>query len=130
MEYKRQQFKDEETVLTAKMLEHIEDGIVALCNAVKLLRKNTGGSRISYLTIYADKWVGTDSPYSQVVEVVGATNTSQIDITPSAEQLSIFHKKDLAFVAENEDGVITVSAVGQKPESDYTLQVTITEVST
>jgi len=133
MTYEKQTFKNEETVLTAKMLEHIEDGIVALCTAVNRLRENIGGSvptaRIGYITILADNWVGTDSPYSQVVEVAGATKKSQVDLTPSVEQLSVFHKKDLAFVTENEDGVVTVYAVGQKPENDYTIQVTITEVT-
>ena len=44
------------------------------------------------------------------------------------EQLAIFHNKDLSFVAENEDGVVTVYAIGQKPENDYTMQVTVKEV--
>jgi hypothetical protein len=85
-------------------------------------------SKLGYVTLYADKWRGEISPFSQVVEVEGATEHSQVDLTPSVEQLSIFHQKDLAFVTENEDGVVTVFAVGQKPENDYTIQVTITEV--
>ena len=89
-----------------------------------------GGStaRIGNVTIFADKWVGEDSPYAQVVEVEGATENSQVDLTPSVEQLAIFYHKDLAFVTENEDGVVTVYAIGQKPLADYTIQVTITEV--
>ncbi len=90
-----------------------------------------GGSasvRISTVSILANRWVGTSSPYSQVVTVEGATKNSQVDLTPSVEQLAIFHEKDLAFVTENEDGVVTVYAIGQKPENDYTIQVTITEV--
>lgn len=86
-------------------------------------------AKISYVTIFAKKWVGTTSPYSQVVAVEGVTENSQVDLTPSVEQLSIFHHKDLAFVTENEGGVVTVYAVGQKPENDYTIQVTITEVA-
>lgn len=86
--------------------------------------------RISTATLLADRWIGTQSPYSQVVTIEGATENSQVDLTPSVEQLAIFHNKDLAFVTENEDGVITVYAIGQKPESDYTMQVTLTEVNT
>lgn len=86
-------------------------------------------SRISTATLLADKWIGTESPYSQVVTVVGATERSQVDLTPSVEQLAIFHNKDLALVTENEDGVITVYAIGQKPTNDYTIQVTLTEVN-
>ncbi len=81
------------------------------------------------VTILANKWVGATSPYSQVVAVEGATENSQVDLTPSVEQLAIFYEKDLAFVTENEDGVVTVYAIGQKPANDYTIQVTITEVS-
>ena len=49
-------------------------------------------------------------------------------MTPSVEQLVIFYEKDLTFVTENEGGVVTVYAIGQKPTNDYTIQVTITEV--
>lgn len=86
-------------------------------------------ARIGNVTIFADKWVGAVSPYSQVVTVEGATERSQVDLTPSVEQLAIFHQKDLAFVTENEDGVVTVYAIGEKPMNDYTIQVTITEVT-
>lgn len=89
-----------------------------------------GGSsaRIDNVTLLASAWVGTASPYSQVVQISGVTENSQVDLTPSVEQLSIFHDKDLAFVTENEDGVVTVYALGDKPTNDYTIQVTITEV--
>ena len=85
-------------------------------------------ARISEVTLLADDWVGAASPYSQVVSVKGVTENSQVDLTPSVEQLVIFHEKDLAFVTENEDGIVTVYAIGQKPANDYTIQVTITEV--
>ena len=83
---------------------------------------------VKTVTIFASKWVGNASPYTQVVNVEGATPRSKVDLQPSKEQLAIFYEKDLAFVAENEDGVITVSCVGQKPTNDYTIQITVTEV--
>lgn len=86
-------------------------------------------ARIGNVELFADKWVGEESPYSQVVVLDGVTENSQVDLTPSVEQLSIFHHKDLAFVTENDGGVLTVYAIGQKPENDYTIQVTITEVT-
>lgn len=85
-------------------------------------------SRITYITLSAGNWVGSGNRYSQVVEIEGITEYSQVDLTPSAEQLAIFHEKDLAFVTENDGGVVTVYAVGQKPTNNYTIQVTITEV--
>ena len=85
--------------------------------------------RIANVDLLSANWVGTASPYSQVVQIDGITEYSQVDLTPSIEQLIIFYDKDLGFVTENEDGVVTVYAIGQKPENDYTIQVTITEVS-
>jgi hypothetical protein len=85
-------------------------------------------TRIAYVGLFASGWTGDSSPYSQVVEIDGITKNSQVDLTPSIEQLVIFYEKDLGFVTENEDGVVTVYALGQKPENDYTIQVTITEV--
>ena len=68
--------------------------------------------------------------YYQVVTIAGTTEFSKVDLQPTAEQLVIFHEKDIAFVTENEDGVVTVYCIGQKPVSDYTIQATITEVET
>ena len=85
-------------------------------------------ARIANIVLLADAWVGTASPYSQVVAVSGVTANTQVDLTPSVEQLAVFHNKDLAFVTENEGGVVTVYAVGQKPTNDYTIQATLTEV--
>ena len=83
------------------------------------------------VTIYADRWIqATDKRWYQTVAVDNATITSQskVDLQPSPEQLTIFHEKDLAFVTENEDGVVSVYCVGQVPQNDYTLQATVTEV--
>ncbi len=87
-------------------------------------------NKISSVTLYANQWVGASSPYSQVVTISGVTKNSKIDLNPTVEQLNIFHTKDLAFVVGNNNGIITVYCVGQKPANDYTMQVTITEVDT
>ena len=91
---------------------------------------NKSKARIASVELLSANWVGNSSPYSQIVEIEGITENSQVDLTPSIEQLVIFYEKDLGFVTENEDGIVTVYAIGQKPENDYTIQVTITEVST
>ena len=83
---------------------------------------------IANVSLPASAWKGTKSPWYQVVQIPGVTENSQVDLTPDATQLAIFHDKDLAFVAENEDGVVTVYAVGQKPTNDYVIQATIKEV--
>lgn len=87
-------------------------------------------SKMKEISLLASAWEGEESPYSQVVTIDGVTENSKVDLQPSVEQLSIFHDKDLAFVAENEKGVVTVYAIGDKPANDYNIQVTITEVVT
>ena len=86
-------------------------------------------NKISSVSLLADKWNGETSPYSQIVTIAGATENSKIDLNPTIEQLNIFHNKDIAFVVENDDGVITVYCIGQKPTQNYDMQVTITEVT-
>ena len=94
------------------------------------LAGGSGGTAVilTSVTILASAWEGTESPYSQVVDVPGVTVNSKVDLQPSVEQLAMFHEKDLAFVTENEDGVITVFAIGDKPRNDYTIQATVMEV--
>ena len=86
-------------------------------------------TKVSSVTLLHDKWVGDASPYSQVVTIAGITENSMVDLTPTVEQLSIFYNKDLAFVTENVDGVVTVYAIGQKPTKNYTIPIAITEVN-
>lgn len=95
----------------------------------QVLKYQSGSVSIGSVTLLASGWVGTESPYSQVVTIDGATEYSKIDLNPTPEQLAVFHNKDVTFVTENEDGVITVYCIGQKPENDYTMQVTITGVA-
>ena len=84
--------------------------------------------KISEVTLLAADWVGEDNLYRQVVEIDGVTENSQVDLTPDVHQLLVFYEKDLTFVTENENGIVTVYVIGQKPLNDYTIQVTITEV--
>lgn len=105
-----------------------------LANAVaKYLRENpiSAGSTatIGYVELLAKNWVTeSEEKHSQVVSIYGVTKNSQVDLTPTEEQLIIWRNKELAFTTKNSGGVVTVYAIGQKPENDYTIQVTITEV--
>lgn len=100
-----------------------------LDKAIKEIEQILSPARIVYVNILASAWKGSNSLYSQVVTVPGATKNSQVDLTPSIEQLVIFYNKNLTFVTENVNGVVTVYAIGQKPENDYTIQATVTEVN-
>ena len=86
-------------------------------------------SRIDYVKLKSSAWITEENNlHYQVVAIDGITENSQVNLTPAAEQLTIFHEKDIGFVAENIGGVVKVYAIGQKPTNDYTIQVTITEV--
>lgn len=122
MALEKVEYTDGTTVITAKNLNDIQDAIIELEN------KSSVAARVAVVDLLAANWVGSESPYSQVVSIDGITEYSQVDLNPSVEQLAIFHQKDLAFVTENEDGVVTVYAIGDKPTNDYTMQVTIAEV--
>ena len=84
--------------------------------------------KLTSVTLPAANWKGAESPYSQVVTVEGVSVNSMVNLQPSVEQLEIFHDKDLAFSTENDGGVVTVFAIGDKPSNDYTIQATIMEV--
>lgn len=82
------------------------------------------------IDLKASKWVDSSNGYSQIVYIEGITKYSKVDLQLSAEQMAIFYEKDIAFVTENDNGVVTVYCIGQKPVNDYTIQATITEVVT
>ena len=93
-----------------------------------LIGSGGASARLASVTLRASAWTGADSLFSQVVTVAGVTPYSKVDLLPSVEQLAIFYNKDVTFLTENEGGVVTVYAIGEKPVQDYTMQVQITEV--
>lgn len=113
---------------------HGKDGLTpeekqTLCaELLEMVKSNIKTAKIGVVTLMASAWVGEDNLYSQVVNIEGVTENSQVDLTPDVQQLAVFYNKDLSFVTENDGGIVTVYAIGQKPTNDYTIQVTITEV--
>ena len=94
--------------------------------------QNSPVATIGTVELLASEWNDSETSenlYWQRVTIEGVTKKSQVDLTPSVEQLVVFYEKDLTFVTENDGGVVTVYAIGQKPAHDYTIQVTITEVN-
>ena len=121
---------------TAEEIEEIKTSILSLVKRIAV-------PSYAYVNILggADNWVAeevTDASgnvvgvrYGQVVNVNNAviTKQSKVDLQLTSEQMVVFYEKDIAFVTENEDGVITVYSVGSIPENDYKVQVIVTEVS-
>jgi hypothetical protein len=53
---------------------------------------------------------------------------TKVDLQPTVAQLNTLHTMSVGFFAVNEDGVVTVYAVGNKPTEDFIIQATLTEV--
>lgn len=111
---------------TTKAVKDYVASIVEEC--IRRIMNESPSIRTVTLNLYASRWLENDGIYSQIVTIDNVTPYSKIDLQPSAEQLIIFHEKDIAFVTENDNGVITVYCIGQKPTNDYIMQATITEV--
>lgn len=130
MAYVKQNFTDG-SVLTAAQLNRIEDGLVELFEMLESGSSGGGASaRITSIALPSSNWTEeATNLYSQVVSIDGITERSKVDLLPSVEQLAIFYNKDVTFVTENDGGVVTVYAIGEKPTLDHTMQAQITEVA-
>ena len=83
---------------------------------------------VTSVTLYASDWEGDGDTFYQVANLPGVKVNTKVDLQPTVEQLQEFHHRVLGFVTENEGGVVTVYAIGDKPTDDHIIQVTLTEV--
>ena len=82
----------------------------------------------SSVTLLANAWVDGGDKYYQIVELEGVTPKTKVNLQPTPDQLVEFQNEVLAFMAENEGGVVTVYAIGDLPTGDHTIQTTLKEV--
>lgn len=83
-----------------------------------------------------DNWVGDSSLYSQTIEIADITENSKIDLQLTPEQLVWMQDEEIAFTTKNDDGIVTVYAIGIKPTVNFTvgselgpIQATISETT-
>lgn len=86
-------------------------------------------AKLTEVTVRAADWKNAVSPFSQVVEVNGVSTNSRVDLYFKEDQIEAMAKKNLALVAVNDSGVITVFAYGSKPTEDITLDAVVLEVT-
>ena len=86
--------------------------------------------KLTEIRLPAADWKGGESPYSQVVAMDSVTVNSRVDLQPSVEQMEEFMALGLSLTTVNDHGTITVYAIGEKPEVDYTIQASVVEVIT
>lgn len=84
--------------------------------------------KLTEISLPVAGWKGAISPYSQVVAVDGISVNSMVNLQLTADQLEQFRDQVFALTAENDGGVVTVYAIGDKPASDAVVQATIVEV--
>lgn len=104
---------------------------LSLEDMIREIVGNMTKGKIKEVTLLASAWEAHPTIarlWRQVVQIDGVTANSQVSLRLSDEQVAIFYDKSLAFTTGNENGIVTVSAIGQKPVNDYTIQVSITEM--
>ena len=85
--------------------------------------------RVATITLTANGWKGSSSPYSQSVNISTVTAATKVELNPTVAQIVSLQNDDIALMAENNNGAVTVYAFGDKPSSTMTMQATLTEVS-
>ena len=90
-------------------------------NACKV-KKNT-------ISLPTASWTGS-GPYTQTVTITGITVNSKVDIQMDATALGVLIDSGTSAIwVENNNGTLTAKALGEKPNANLSVQVTITEVS-
>lgn len=85
--------------------------------------------RMATISLEAADWTGDATPYYQVVNIPSVTTASKIDLQPTASQIVALQNEDIALMAENSNGIVTIYSFGGKLSIDMEMQVLITEVS-
>lgn len=90
----------------------------------------SGGSstKVAEVVLNTQSWKGATSPYSQVVTIDVVSVNSKVDLSLDITQLESLRENGTALMAENNEGVVTIYAIGNKPAVRYTVQATVTEV--
>lgn len=120
----------------AQVMEFLNKGVSeemiakAVADYLKANPVETGSTATNgEVKLIANNWENVgENHWTQVVQIEGVTDHSQIDPTPDADQLEIFYNKKVMITFENDDCVVTAHLIGQKLENDYTMQITITDV--
>lgn len=113
-------FTDEFELLKNDILEGNREMLDQAIRSIKPKKK--------IISLPMSAWTGSGTVYSQEVSVDGITGNSKIDIQPSPEQLRELLVSEISLVAANNEGIVTVFAIGGIPISDYEMQISVTEV--
>lgn len=85
--------------------------------------------RISTINLSKTSWSGSSSPYYQAVSINTVTSATKVELNPTVSQIVSLQNDDIALMAQNDAGTVTIYSFGGKPSADMSIQVTLTEVS-
>ena len=121
MPYAKQKFVNGKTVLEAKHLEYIEDGIVAAFAEIPKFKHFP-------ISLPAANWTGADGIFSQTVSMSGITALSKVDPLLQPEQLRALYSAEISLVLGSEEGSVTAFAIPAAPSLDLNFNVMVTEL--
>ena len=85
--------------------------------------------KLTSISIPASGWGGSTNPYSQVVACSGVNANSRLELVPTPAQVVELQEAEISLMISNNNGVVTVYALNDKPTSDFIMDVLITEVT-
>ena len=73
-------------------------------------------------------WSGEDEVYVQPFYIFGLTERSQVNIALDVGQYQELSSAGIALITENNNGNVSIYAIGSRPSKDYSMQLVIEEV--
>lgn len=109
----------EDTTATSEQLN------AAIERIITLEEKQAATFIFDSVTLLSSNWIGDTTPYSQQLEINGVTAESRIDLQPTLEQLVSLQNNNITLMIINDNGIVTIYALNNKPTIDYNMQITI-----
>ena len=85
-------------------------------------------AKLTQVNLPAAGWKGAISPYFQTVEIPGISENAMVTIQPEGELIAYLGENGTALSIDNDGGITTAYAIGEKPTIDLTVQVCLLEV--
>jgi hypothetical protein len=88
------------------------------------------------IELRSDSWIEDGDVFYQTITIADITENSKVDLQLTPSQLVWTQDEEIAFTTKNDNGIVTVYAIGGKPLSDFTeeselgaMQATISETT-
>ena len=85
--------------------------------------------KLTRILMLASSWTGNNNPYSQSINITGVGTNSKLDLQPTPDQIVSLQDSEISLMLTNDNGIVTAWAIGNKPTTDYVMDVLITEVA-